>query len=101
MEWNMDHAIALTQGDRYFTNNFTPYNLTAWGFADCQRDPNAFGFGGTLSCLFTCTLPNNFTENSAYTFFPLMTPDFMKTSLTKFNADLFLGIPPGGHNPVD
>ncbi|PFH51764.1 hypothetical protein AMATHDRAFT_2679 [Amanita thiersii Skay4041] len=79
----LSDAIALTRGDRFFTHDYTPYNLTAWGFADCQRDPNAFGFGSTLGRLFLRTLPSNFTENSVYTFFPLMTPDSMKTNLTK------------------
>lgn len=77
----LSDAIALTRGDRHFTHDYTPYNLTAWGFADCQRDPNAFGFGSTLGRLLLRTLPNNFTENSVYTFFPLMTPESMETNL--------------------
>lgn len=79
----LSDAIALTRGDRFFTQDYSPHNLTAWGFADCQRDPNAFGFGSTLGRLFLRNLPNNFTENSVYTFFPLMTPDAMKTHLSK------------------
>ncbi len=79
----LSDAISLTRGDRFFTHDYTPHNLTAWGFADCQRDPNAFGFGSTLGRLFLRTLPNNFTSNSVYTFFPLMTPDSMKINLTK------------------
>ena len=79
----LSDAIALTRGDRHFTEDFTPFNLTSWGFTDCQRDPNAFGFGSTLGRLFLRTLPNHFTENSVYTFFPLMTPGSMKTNLTK------------------
>ncbi|KAF8653539.1 hypothetical protein AX16_003904 [Volvariella volvacea WC 439] len=82
----LSDAIALTRGDRFFTHDYTPHNLTAWGFADCQRDPNAFGFGSTLGRLFLRTLPNNFTENSVYTFFPLMLPSEMKTHLTKMGA---------------
>ncbi|KAF8966303.1 linoleate diol synthase [Flammula alnicola] len=82
----LSDAIALTRGDRFFTHDFTPYNLTAWGFADCQRDPNGFGFGSTLGRLFLRTLPNNFTENSVYTFFPLMTPESMKANLTKLGV---------------
>ena len=82
----LSDAIALTRGDRYFTHDFTPFNLTSWGFHDCQRDPKAFGFGSTLGRLFLRTLPNNFTENSVYTFFPLMTPDSMKTNLTKLDV---------------
>ena len=81
----LSDAIALTRGDRYFTHDFTPFNLTSWGFADCQRNPKAFGFGSTLGRLFLRTLPNNFTENSVYTFFPLMTPESMKANLGKLD----------------
>ncbi|KAG6813888.1 hypothetical protein H0H92_006295 [Tricholoma furcatifolium] len=82
----LSDAIALTRGDRYFTHDYTPYNLTAWGFADCQRDPNAFGFGSTLGRLLLRNLPNNYTENSVYTFFPLMTPEAMETHLKKLKV---------------
>lgn len=81
----LSDAIALTRGDRFFTHDFTPFNLTAWGFNDCQRDPGAFGFGSTLGRLFLRTLPNHFTENSIYTFFPLMTPEAMNLVLTKLD----------------
>lgn len=77
----LSDAIALTRGDRFFTHDFTPANLTAWGFQDCQRDPKAFGFGSTLGRLFLRTLPHHYTENSIYTFFPLMTPGSMKVVL--------------------
>jgi linoleate 10R-lipoxygenase len=36
--------------------------------------------------LFLRTLPNNYTENSIYTFFPLMTPESMKTNLTNLGV---------------
>lgn len=81
----LSDAIALTRGDRFFTQDYTPFNMTAWGFADCQRTPEGFGFGSTLGRLFLRTLPNNFTENSTYAFFPLMTPDSMTTHLKKLN----------------
>ncbi|TFY76746.1 hypothetical protein EWM64_g7266 [Hericium alpestre] len=46
----LSDAIALTRGDRFFTADFTPANMTAWGFADCQRDtPESMeGFLGKL-----------------------------------------------------
>ncbi|KAJ7070750.1 linoleate diol synthase [Mycena amicta] len=78
-------AIALTRGDRHFTYDLTPYNLTSWGFADCQRDPHGLGFGSTLGRLFQRTLPNSFTENSTYAFFPLLTPPTMKANLAKLH----------------
>ncbi|KAK0469345.1 linoleate diol synthase [Desarmillaria tabescens] len=85
----LSDAIALTRGDRFFTRDFTPANLTAWGFADCQRDPNAFGFGGALGKLFLRTLPCEFGEdgNNVYAFFPLMTPQSMKVHLTKMGLE--------------
>ncbi|KAJ3551142.1 hypothetical protein NM688_g4896 [Phlebia brevispora] len=70
-------AIALTRGDRFFTADYTSYNLTAWGFADCQRDPNAPGYGSMLGRLFMRTLPHHFAPDSSYTWFPLMTPKAM------------------------
>ncbi|KAJ3989347.1 linoleate diol synthase [Lentinula detonsa] len=77
----LSDAIALTRGDRYFTHDFTPFNLTAWGFADCQRQPEGFGFGSALARLFLRALPEQFTKNSTYAFFPLMTPEAMKVYL--------------------
>jgi cytochrome P450 len=74
----LSDAFALTRGDRFYTQDFTPYNLTAWGFADCQRDPDAYGFGSTLGRLFLRTLPNDYSKDSVYTWFPLVHPDKME-----------------------
>ena len=83
-------AIALTRGDRFFTADYTPFNMTSWGFADCQRDANAPGYGSTLGRLFMRTLPNHYNADSTYTWFPLMTPDAMKTVLAKLgDADIY------------
>ncbi|KAI9464255.1 heme peroxidase [Boletus coccyginus] len=77
----LSDAIALTRGDRFFTEDFTPFNLTSWGFADCQRDADGWGFGSTLGRLFLRTLPNDYDEKSVYTWFPLMHPDAMEKYL--------------------
>ena len=78
-------AIALIRGDRFFTADFTPHNLTAWGFADCMRSPENPGFGSMLGRLFLRTLPEEFTDNSIYAWFPLMTPKAMNEILTELN----------------
>jgi len=78
-------AIALIRGDRFFTADFTPHNLTAWGFADCVKSPENPGFGSMLGRLFLRTLPDEFTENSTYAWFPLMTPKAMDEVLTPLN----------------
>jgi linoleate 10R-lipoxygenase len=79
----LSDAMALTRGDRFYTSDYTPYNMTAWGFADCQKQPAGAGFGSTLGRLFLRTLPNDYSANSVYTWFPLMTPPSMKIYLTK------------------
>jgi linoleate 10R-lipoxygenase len=92
----LSDAIALTRGDRFYTSDYTPFNMTAWGFADCQRQPNGAGFGSTLGRLFLRTLPNDYSANSVYTWFPLMTPDSMKTHLTKLKLINKYSIPRPG-----
>ena len=76
-------AIALIRGDRLFTADFTPHNLTAWGYADCVRSPENPGFGSMLGRLFLRTLPEQFTDNSTFAWFPLMTPEAMDEVLTE------------------
>ena len=77
----LSDAIALTRGDRFFTSDYTPYNLTTWGFADSQRDTNGPGNGSMIGRLILRGLPGEFTENSTYTWFPLQTPESMKVFL--------------------
>ncbi|KAG2338641.1 heme peroxidase [Suillus weaverae] len=77
----LSDAFALTRGDRFYTQDFTPYNMTAWGFADCRRDPEAYGFGSTLGRLFLRTLPNDYSKDSIYTWFPLVHPESMEKYL--------------------
>ena len=76
-------AIALIRGDRFFTADFTSHNLTAWGLADCSRSVENPGFGSMLGRLFLRTLPEEFTDNSTYAWFPLMTPQAMDEILTE------------------
>ncbi|KAJ3491856.1 hypothetical protein NLI96_g423 [Meripilus lineatus] len=82
----LSDAIAITRGDRYFTADYTPSNLTAWGFADCQRSPSGPGFGSTLGRLLLRALPDHYTNDSTYTWFPFMTPDAMEGILTNLGV---------------
>ncbi|KAF8677681.1 heme peroxidase [Rhizoctonia solani] len=83
-------AVALTRGDRFLTTDFTPQNLTVWGFQDCQRDINNGCFGGVLSKILMRGLPEHYTFNSVYALFPFMTPKFMKTHLEEMGIiDLY------------
>uniref|UniRef100_A0A8H8CDX0 Heme peroxidase n=1 Tax=Psilocybe cubensis TaxID=181762 RepID=A0A8H8CDX0_PSICU len=76
-------AIALVRGDRFYTSDFTPINLTTWGFYDCQRDMNNGAMGGIICKLLLRHLPRHFPWNSVYSLFSFFTPDHMKASLTR------------------
>ncbi|KAJ7340010.1 heme peroxidase, partial [Mycena albidolilacea] len=73
-------AIALVRGDRYYTTDFTPNNLTAWGYEDCQRDPHNGGL--VVPKLLMRHLPRHYPPTSVYGCFPFFTPRKMKDSLT-------------------
>ncbi|PPQ95917.1 hypothetical protein CVT26_016140 [Gymnopilus dilepis] len=76
-------AIALVRGDRFCTSDFSPINMTTWGFYDCQRDMNNGGMGGQIPKLIMRHLPRHFPWNSVYSLYPFFTPDHMKESLTR------------------
>ncbi|KAJ7436075.1 heme peroxidase [Mycena galericulata] len=75
-------AIALVRGDRFYTTDFTPANLTVWGYQNCQRDPHNGGGGGELPKLLLRHLPQHYPYNSVYACYPLFTPQKMRQSLT-------------------
>ncbi|KAJ7160327.1 heme peroxidase [Mycena filopes] len=75
-------AISLVRGDRFYTTDFTPANLTTWGYQDCLRDPHNGGFGGEMPKLLMRHLPRHYPFNSVYGCFPFFTPQKMKQSLT-------------------
>ena len=52
--------------------------MTSWGFADCQRDPNGYGFGSTIGRLLLRTLPDDYNVDSVYTWFPFVHPEPME-----------------------
>jgi linoleate 10R-lipoxygenase len=75
-------AICLIRGDRFFTTDFTPGNLTAWGFGDVEPVQDNGAFAACLPKLLLRHLPDNYTYNSVYGLFPFFTPESMKKSLT-------------------
>ncbi|KDN34438.1 hypothetical protein RSAG8_12470, partial [Rhizoctonia solani AG-8 WAC10335] len=79
----LSDAIALVRGDRFFTTDFTPANLTSWGMKDVQRDPNNLAFGAYLPKLLIRSLPRHYPENSIYSLFPFFTPTQSKANLER------------------
>ncbi|CDO73377.1 hypothetical protein BN946_scf185013.g11 [Trametes cinnabarina] len=81
----LSDAIALVRGDRFYTTDYTPGNLTAWGFQDCARDPNNGAFGAALPRLLFRGLPRHYPASSSYALFPFFTPEVTKTNLTNLH----------------
>ncbi|CEL62199.1 hypothetical protein RSOLAG1IB_10281 [Rhizoctonia solani AG-1 IB] len=79
----LSDAIALIRGDRFFTTDFTPTNLTAWGIQDVARDPNNGAFGAYLPKLLMRALPRHYPHDSVYSLFPFFTPSATKENLTR------------------
>ncbi|KDR77934.1 hypothetical protein GALMADRAFT_244901 [Galerina marginata CBS 339.88] len=76
-------AISLIRGDRFYTSDFTPANLTNWGYYDCQRDMNNGAGGSQIPKLLMRALPRHYSWNSVYSLYPFFTPSKMKDSLTR------------------
>ena len=94
-------AVCLTRGDRFLTTDFTrefsylveehdtypafhiAFNLTAWGWQDCQYDKEDGSYGGLLTKLIFRTLPDHYPTGSVLAHFPFNIPENMLNALKK------------------
>lgn len=84
----LSDAVCLTRGDRFMTTDFTPQNLTAWGYNDCQFDVNDGSYGGMLTKLLFRTLPDCYPAGSVYAHFPFLVPKRMRKEFLSRDAAL-------------
>lgn len=61
----LSDAVALVRGDRFYTLDWSPKNLTNWGFSEVAYDLN-INQGCVFYKLMLRTLPNHFKPNSIY-----------------------------------
>ncbi|KAI0829008.1 heme peroxidase, partial [Trametes gibbosa] len=88
----LSDAIALVRGDRFYTIEYTPANLTTWGFQDCARDPNNGAFGAALPKLLLRNLPRHYPADNIYGLYPMLTPAVTKTNLAKLGIAASYGV---------
>ncbi|KAF8454382.1 heme peroxidase [Terfezia claveryi] len=69
----LSDAVCLVRGDRFYTLDYTPANLTNWGFQEVASDLNVLN-GCVFYKLFLKCFPNHFTWNSIYAMYPLTIP---------------------------
>jgi hypothetical protein len=98
-------AVALTRGDRFYTVDYTPANLTNFGWSQVKSDP-AVAQGGCFYTLLMRALPFYYRGNSVYAMFPLTVPEENRKILTKlgvekdynFDRPSYIGVPTSVHS---
>ncbi|KAF8585671.1 heme peroxidase [Ramaria rubella] len=74
-------AVALIRGDRFLTIEYTPFNLTSWGFQDVTTTDDNGSLGGMLTKLLFRTLPDHYPAGSVYAHFPFIHPARMHDNM--------------------
>jgi hypothetical protein len=69
----LSDAVALVRGDRFYTIDNSPSNLTSFGFNEIASDPNVNG-GVVIQKLLMRAFPGWYRGNSVYALFPLTVP---------------------------
>jgi len=69
----LSDAVALVRGDRFYMVDYTPNNLTNWGFNEVSSDVTV-DEGHVFYKLFFRAFPNHFQPNSVFAHFPLVIP---------------------------
>jgi len=65
--------VTLVRGDRFYTVDYTPANLTNWGFSEVACD-FAINQGCVFNKLILKAFPKHFKYNSIYAFYPMTVP---------------------------
>jgi len=79
-------AVALARGDRFYTVDYTPANLTNWGFNQVKSDPEVAG-GHCIHNLFMRALPSWYRGNSVYAMYPFVVPEENRRILAKLKKE--------------
>lgn len=78
----LSDAVALIRGDRFYTVDYTPNNLTNWGFQEVSSDLTV-DHGHVFYKLFLRAFPKHFQPNSIYAHYPLVIPEENHVILSK------------------
>jgi prostaglandin-endoperoxide synthase 2 len=82
----LSDAVCLVRGDRHYTTDYNPRNLTNWGYNDVQYDLN-INHGCVFYKLFIRAFPNHFTHNSVYAHYPMVVPSETENILKDLKRD--------------
>jgi hypothetical protein len=91
----LSDAVALIRGDRFYTVDYNPKNLTNWGYNESNSDLTV-NQGHVMHKLIFRAFPNHFAPNSIYAHFPMVIPAENKAILdTLETADKYSWHKPG------
>lgn len=77
----LSDAVALVRGDRFYTVDYTPKNLTNWAFNEISYDTSV-DHGHVFYKLALRAFPNHIRGDSVYAHFPMVVPSENKKILT-------------------
>ncbi|KAL2003634.1 hypothetical protein VTN02DRAFT_3018 [Thermoascus thermophilus] len=77
----LSDAVALVRGDRFYTVDYTPKNLTNWAFNEVNYDQSV-DQGQVFYKLVFRAFPHHFKPDSIYAHFPMVIPSENKKILT-------------------
>ena len=77
----LSDAVALVRGDRFYTIDYTPKQLTNWGFSLVDYDLRV-DYGCVFYKLVLRALPHSFRQDSVYAHYPLVIPAENRNILT-------------------
>lgn len=69
----LSDAVCLIRGDRFYTTDYNPRQLTNWGYNEVNYDLN-INHGCVFHKLFLRAFPHHFRYNSVYAFYPMVVP---------------------------
>lgn len=70
----LSDAVALVRGDRFYTTDYTPQNLTNWGFNEANFDLKV-NQGQVMHKLIFRAFPFHFASNSIHAHLPFIVPE--------------------------
>ncbi|CAK7232698.1 hypothetical protein SCUCBS95973_009190 [Sporothrix curviconia] len=69
----LSDAVVLVRGDRHYTVDYGPKQLTNWGYKEVDYDLNV-NHGCVFYKLFIRAFPNHYKQNSVYAHYPMVVP---------------------------
>jgi len=82
----LSDAVALVRGDRFYTTDHNPKNLTNWGFQESAYDLS-INQGCVFYKLALRSFPNHFKPNSIYVHYPMTIPSENKVIMKELGRE--------------